>query len=274
MHPLILLISAVAFAADPSPAPAGTPVASPAPLPAPVAPPTAAEDNAAAAEEAGGVDVDVLADPAVARARAQLFQDLRDNGYRKGDHKNNRTVFKSYVPYHPRVIVHDDGWVYLQREPPRIHIPGRTFADQGAPANYLWCILAPTACISIGGWMVGPHKYRSMEGDILDATHQDVLNLNEAVARKQLELRVNNDIPADCEQIWSQKLPEDARRRLLYTYWDTRNDNADGDYARLAIMNFIKGVVMQSSTPFTEDEIVEMNTHRHCTEVFDPRLVR
>jgi len=230
-----------------------------------------APDAAAPADDdEPSVTIEIFADPAVARARAQLFQDLKDQGYRKGDHKDDRTVFKSYVPYHPRVIVHDDGWVYLQREPPRVHIPGKTFADQGAPANYLWCILAPTACVSIGGWMVGPRKYQALEGDILDAVHQDVNKLNDAVARKQLELRVNNDIPADCEQIWAQALPVEIRRRLLYTYWDTRLDTPEGDIARAAIMRFIKGEVMQSGQPFTAAEVAEMNEHRSCRMVFDP----
>lgn len=229
------------------------------------APSTAAPDGPEA-----GVIIEIFADPAVARARAQLFQDLKDQGYRKGDHKDDRTVFKSYVPYHPRVIVHDDGWVYLQREPPRVHIPGKTFADQGAPANYLWCILAPTACVSIGGWLVGPRKYQAMEGDILDAVHQDVNKLNDAVARKQLELRVNNDIPADCDRIWGQELPAESRRRLLYTYWDTRLDTPEGDVARAAIMRFIKGVVMQSGAPFSAAEVAEMNEHRSCRMPFDP----
>lgn len=237
--------------------------------PAAPAPSEAAPDDAEP-----GVTIEIFADPAVARARAQLFQDLKDQGYRKGDHKDDRTVFKSYVPYHPRVIVHDDGWVYLQREPPRVHIPGKTFADQGAPANYLWCILAPTACVSIGGWLVGPRKYQAMEGDILDAVHQDVNKLNDAVARKQLELRVNNDIPADCDQIWGQPLPAESRRRLLYTYWDTRLDTPEGDVARAAIMRFIKGVVMQSGTPFTAAEVAEMNEHRSCRMAFDPGVAQ
>ncbi|MSP55636.1 MAG: hypothetical protein EXR69_08545 [Myxococcales bacterium] len=271
---LYSLLCSAALASDPT-LPAPDPSA-PVPVPpaAPLAVPPLAPSDVASGPAVQTIEVDVLADPGVVRARAKLFQDLKDQGYRKGDHRNDRTVFKPYVPYHPRVIVHDDGWVYLEREPPRVHVPGRTFADQGAPANYLWCILAPTACISIGGWMIGPRKYQSIEGEILDSLHQDVNDLNEAVARKQLELRVNTDIPTDCEQIWSQDLPEDARRRLLYTFWDTRLDNPDGDYARQAIMAFIRGVVMQSSAPFTVGEIDQMHTHRHCTMAFEPRLLR
>jgi hypothetical protein len=241
--------------------------------PVPVAVPAEPTAAAAPADVVGpAVNVDVFADPAVSRARAKLFQDLKDQGYRKGDHKNDRTIFKSYTPYHPRVVVHDDGWVYLQREPPRFHSPGKSFADQGSPANYLLCVLAPTACISLGGWMIGDRKYQALEGDILDAIHGDVNALNEAVARKALELRVNTDIPADCEKIWGEALPADARRRLLFTFWETRLDSPEGDIARKAIMAFIKGEVMQSDLPFTEDEITTMNTQRHCQMVFDPRL--
>lgn len=257
---LVLSVARVALAAD-DPLPVAVPTEPGAT--APPAPPAAAPP---------AVNVDVFADPAVSRARAQLFQELKDQGYRKGDHKDDRTIFRSYTPYHPRVVVHDDGWVYLQREPPRFHSPGKAFADQGSPANYLLCILAPTACISIGGWMIGDRKYQALEGDILDAIHGDVNVLNEAVARKALELRVNTDIPADCEKIWSENLPGDARRRLLFTFWETRLDSPEGDTARRAIMAFIKGEVMQSELPFTEDEIGVMNTQRHCLMAFDPRL--
>ncbi len=237
------------------------------------APPVA---EAAPVEESfvPGVEVEVLADPAVARARAKLFQDLRDQGYRRGDHKNDRTVFKSYTPYYPRVIVHDDGWVYLRREPPRVHAPGKSFSDQGSPAAYLWCILAPTACVSVGGLLISPHKLAAIKGDVLDAVHNDVNALNDAVARKQLELRVNNDIPVDCEQIWAQPIPAEARRRLLFTYWDSRLDTPEGDVARRAVMAFVKGVVMQSEEPFTEAEITEMNAQRQCSMPFDPQLGR
>lgn len=263
----MMLLFGLALAADePAPPPAPAPQAEvvAAPPAAPAAPP----------ENVPSVEVDVFADPMVARARAQLFQDLKDQGYRKGDHRNDRTVFKSYTPYYPRVIVHDDGWVYLKREPPRIHSPGKSFADQGSPAGYLLCVLAPTACVSFGGWMIGERKYAALEGGVLDAIHTDVLKLNDAVARKSLELRVNTDIPADCDTIWSESLPAAERRQLLFTFWDTRVDNADGDTARRAIMAFIKGVVMQSDAPFTPDEVTALNSQRHCAMPFDPSLDR
>lgn len=221
-----------------------------------------------APEDDVDLTVEVWEDPGVARARAALNQALRDEGYRKGEHRNDRTIFRSYTPWAPRVVVHDDGWVYLRREPPRIHSPGKSFADQGVPANYLWCVIVPTACVSVGGWLVSPRKLGAVKEDVLDATHEEVVELNEAVAHHYLQQRVNTDIPADLDTIWSAPLPGAERRALLFGYWDSRVDTPDGDAARVAVERFLRGVVMQSPEPYTEEEITSMNARRVSTRPF------
>ena len=54
------------------------------------------------------------------RKRAELYEALVEEGYtrrrRRGD---DRTVFLSEDPWKPQVFVHDDGWVYFRRQPPR-----------------------------------------------------------------------------------------------------------------------------------------------------------
>ncbi len=208
--------------------------------------------------------VEVWGDSRVAMARAALYQSLRDAGYRKGVHRDDETVFRSYTPWEPRVIVNDDGWVYLKREPPRVHPPGESFSDQGSRAGYLWCVIAPTACISVGGWLVSPTKLNAAKAEVLDATRDEVHALNEAVARHYLERRVNTDIPLDLERVWTAELSVEKRRELLLEYWDSRVDSPEGDRARKAVEAFMRGVVMQSETPFTDAEIAEMNRTRSC----------
>lgn len=259
--PWVLVLAALlhARADEPTPAADDSAAAAPAPAaPAPVAQPTPAP----------GEVIEVWADPEVARAREALALRLKEEGYRKGTHEDDRTVYRSYAPWKPRVIVHDDGWVYVRREPPRVHSPGKSFSDQGSPASYLWCVLAPTACVSIGGWLVSPRKYAAMEGDILDATHAEVNALNEAVARRQLSQRVNADIPGDLDRIWSLDAPAAQRRALIFEFWDTRNDNEAGAAARDAIESFVRGVVQTSSDPFTEAELAQCNSKRHVERVF------
>lgn len=238
------------------------------PVDPPAAEPTPPPADDAADDAAPGEVVEVYGQAAVDRAKAALNQKLKDEGYRKGVHQDDHTVFRSYQPWKPQVVVYDDGWVYLRRQPPRVHSPGHSFADQGSPAAYLWCVLAPTACVSIGGWMVGSRKYEAMEGDILDATHAEVNALNEAVAARELARRINTDIPTDLDHIWKLDLPAERRRALIFTFWDTRNDDRAGDTARDAIEAFIRGVIQQSPDAYTAAEITSYNAERHCRRPF------
>lgn len=208
--------------------------------------------------------------PEVARKRAEVYAALKAQGYRKGRDLGDRTVFLPEEPWRPRVIVHDDGWVYLKRQPPRIHAPGRSFADQGHPAEYLLCIIAPTSCLSLGGWLVGERKLAWQKGEVLDATRDEVRSLNDAVARRELARRLNEDIPADLEAIWGRaELPPEARRNLLYTYWDTRTEGPEGMAARDAVRAFLAGVVQQSDDPFSAAELAALNAGRSSLHPLD-----
>jgi hypothetical protein len=219
-------------------------------------------------------EIDVLAgSPEVQRRRAEVYAALRAEGYRKGRRKGEYQVFNSDVPWGPRVLVHDDGWVITRRAPPRVHPPGRSFADEGSPAEYLWCLLAPPLCVSIGGWTISERKLAPAKAEVLDATHDEVRALNDAVARRALSTRVGSDIPADLEAIWSRAdLPPEQRRLLLFTYWDTRTDTPEGAAARAAVRSFLIAVVQTSDTPFTAQELARLNETRTFRDalVLDP----
>ena len=221
-------------------------------------PPPPAEDGTIVIEEGS---------PEELRRRAELFQELRDGGYRKGKRRGDFTVFNSYVPWEPRVLVHDDGWILVKRAPPRIHAPGRSFADEGKKREYLWCLIAPTACVSVGGWVVSDAKLGPRIAEVYDRTHDEVRSLNDAVARRAMETRLNTQIPADLEAIWGRAdAPVEERRRLLFLYWDTRTDTPEGDAAREAIHAFLEGVVQVSATPYTPEELERLNAGRTSRE--------
>jgi hypothetical protein len=256
-------------------APSATPPPSPVPNPAgPTAPPGAdtpsppAVPDTAGSEPARGSDeLDVVGGtPEIRRKRAELYQQLRDQGYRKGPRKGDYQVFLSPTPWKPRVFVHDDGWVTVKRQPPRIHAPGRSFADEGNRAEYLWCIIAPTACVSIGGWVVSERKLAPQKQAVYESTRAAARELNDAVARDALGKRLNDVIPADLERIWAQPLPGEERRRLLFVYWDTRTDTPEGRAAQAVIRDFLDAVVQSSAEPFTAAELAAWNGTRSSVE--------
>lgn len=262
---MLLLLAGLVFAQDPAP--------SDAPAPAPEAPTGAA--TAPAAPDSGtspppltvkvaGEQIDVTAEQDVLRKRAELFDTLVQEGYaRRRRQGTDRTVFLSEDPWKPQVVVHDDGWVYFRRQPPRVHAPGKSFADQGSPAAYLLCIIAPNACISVGGWLVGERKLGGVKAQVMGATQDKIRAMNDAVARRELGRRLNEDIPNDLDKVWTQKaLTPDQRKVLIFEYWDTRTDTPEGDAAKGAVEAFMRGVVQQSDTPYTDAELTKLNEGR------------
>ncbi len=300
---LLHVLLGLALAADPPPAepaptdggaePAPTPTSAPAPAPtgtdatpAPAAPAPTGTSAAPAppavpaapgaqppplGARVAGEEIDVPEGQEVLRKRAELFEALVEEGYarrrRQGD---DRTVFLSEDPWKPQIVVHDDGWVYFRRQPPRIHAPGKSFADQGSPAAYLLCIIAPTSCVSIGGWLVSDRKLSSVQGEVLVSTQEKIRAMNDAVARRELGRRLNEDIPRDLELVWTRaELAPDQRKALLFEYWDARTDTPEGDAAKEAIESFLRGVVQQSETPYTAEELEALNTKRQSLRPLD-----
>jgi hypothetical protein len=258
-----MLLLSYALAADPAPAvPPAPPVV---PAAAPAAPTDPTED---AIPVAGAENVLVVGDLEVKKARDELVLKLREEGYKRSERKGEYTVFKPDVPWHPQVWLHDDGWLTLKRQPPRIHSPGHSFADQGSPLNYLWCVpTLMTACVSVGGWTIGERKYTAIKSDILDATRDDVQKLNDAVVRQHLGIRLYKDIPGDLDKLWRDATqPPIVRRRMIFLYWDSRVDNDAGFAAKEAIKSFILGVVQPSAEPYSAAELGELNALRQSQD--------
>ena len=237
----MLILCLMAFAQDPA---------------APVAAPPADDDDTP------GMVV-VIEGERIRLAREALDVKLREQGYTRPEHRGDYVVYKAKQSWKPQVWIHEDGWVSIKRQPPRVHPPGRDFADQGSPAEYLWCVLVPTACVSIGGWVVSDRKLARQEQIVYDATRKEVKNLNDAVARANLEKRLDVDIPRDLSTIWSDATrPAADRHLLLFTYWDTRTDTAEGRQARAAVEKFLVETVQTSAEPFSTSELDALNATR------------
>ncbi len=251
---LLLLLSSLALAQDPAPP------AEPAPVsPAPPAAPAAEEEEEAPLP---GAEVTIFSVPEVARARDALVQQLRAEGYRRSERKDGYTIYHHDAPYRPQVVLHDDGWIQVRRERIRIHAPGRRFANEGSPLEYLWCatIIALPYCISPGGQLISKTKLEAFKEEVFDATQVEVRQLNNAVAGHAMEQRLSRDIPAQLEGIWRDgSLPIQTRKDRILALWDTRTDTPEGDAAREAIENFMAAVIQTSATPYTAAELEAFN---------------
>ncbi len=272
---LVLLTPGIALAAD-SPKSAGAggnmesaPDAGPGPASSPAAAVPSSEDATAAdpASPDPDAEITVTAAAPVARARDALFQTLRAQGYRAGRRQGDTVVFRSYVPYHPDVKVHDDGWIEVKRARPRIHPPGKSFADEGSPLAWLWCAL-PVAlpfCVSLSGVLISPARLHALKEDVYQDTHEEVLDLSNAVTATRMDRRLNVDIPAMLEALWAEEqVPAALRRAALLEWWDSRTETPEGEAARDAASAFMDAVVQTSDDPFTLTEINAYNARRSC----------
>lgn len=206
----------------------------------------------------------VTGDAAVMKARDELSLKLRSEGYKRSERDGEYTVYKNDIGYRPQFWVHDDGWILIKPQPIRVRSPGKSFADQGSPLNYLWCIpTLMTACVSLGSGALGPRQYDGIRGDLVDATRPEVERLNDAVVRAHLSSRLYKDIPTDLARIWADETQSYAERhRMLFLFWDSRTENEAGLAARAAIRSFLIGVVQQSPNPFTAAELAALNAKR------------
>jgi hypothetical protein len=256
---MLLLLYSLSLAAEPpAEAPSELPEASPEEIPFEEIP-----FEEIPFEEIPFEEIDVYALPDVARARDELVQQLRQEGYRKSRRYDGYTVYRHNLPYHPTVVIHDDGWIQVKRENIRIHAPGHTFASDGAPLEYVKCIFMPTACISVGGLLISPRKYRGMVEEVYDATRPEVTAFNDAVARNATSRRVNYDIPAMLEGVWQDTgLSPEARRLQIFEFWDSRTDTPEGEQIRQAVEAFMVAVIQRSSTPYTSAELASFNARR------------
>jgi len=265
---MLLSLCLMALAEDPTPTPTPPPPES---TTAPETPTATPEAPVVAPPESetsqGEEEIEIWAVPEVARARDALVQRLRSEGYTRSERKDGYTVYHNDIPYHPRVILHDDGWVELKREKVRVHAPGHRFASEGSKLEYLWCVIpvAWPACISPGGQIISKRKLDPLKADVYDSTHEEVRALNDAVAATALYERISKEIPLILQSTWdNQELSTVEKKERILALWDSRTDTPEGEEVRRSIEAFMIAVIQTSSTPYTSKEVEEFNARRQA----------
>lgn len=218
------------------------------------------DDEDPAADE----EIIVYGELRVARAREAVVAELQELGYdAKIIDRGNHVVYRHAAPWHGEVVLYDDGWMQVKRQPLRVEGRKVPWAREGSPLAWAGCLVYPWACLRVNGAFVGQRKWRGTETRVVARTQATVTEWGDRVADLATERTVDG-LPDALAALWEHGTPLDggpalstyqARRTALVTLWRTRTETVWGAQVRAAIRAFIRGVVQPSDHPFSAAEL-------------------
>jgi hypothetical protein len=236
--------------------------------PAPAEPTTTTESRPV---DGKPMEIIVYGEVLVDRARDQLMETAKDQGYAREIRRDGFTILRHDDPWKGEIRLYDDGRVEVHRQPVRFEPP---FARK-TPLAWLTCVVVPL-CIRPNGQLVSPRKFHAQERRALEAIEPDAVVYNDRIADWATD-RKADQTGAHLADLWTSGKPIDgdvvlesfeARRQAILAYWDSRTDSEWGDQIRARIESFIRGEVQQGEHPFTVAEIDAFNANHRSTRVF------
>lgn len=230
------------------------------------------------AEDDSDDELIVFGDLQIAERKRELDVGIRNQGYRAGDRKDGRTVYRPEIPWKPTVVVHDDGFVQLKRSPVRFAPPGQT--SSSSKLRYLWCLppLTPM-CLRVGGQVVSKKKLDPQKARVLVATHDHVEGWTDAIAAKATSEKVGQTLPDALDRLWLDGVPlrgrdgrhatPDLRRADMLDMWASRTCTPEGDAVAEVIALFLEYEVHDSPFPTTPEEQEAANSATSCSRRLD-----
>lgn len=227
-----------------------------------------------------GQEILVVDDLEVKRRRQEVINQLDELGYEQKRRKDGRTVLVDPVPYHPKVIIDDDGWMYTKRRPvvlTRPDFPDAWWGD--TPLELLTCVVAPYACVRLGGLVISKRKYAHHKELVITATQDEMAAFGDAIAAKAVQDKMYGGLPVQLDGIWldgvgveGEALPSpEERKAAILGMWADRTCTEYGAAIRQQIEAYLIYVIQMSATPLTDDEVVAANTACTCEGVeLDP----
>lgn len=217
----------------------------------------------------------------VTKARAAVVQQLTDMGYdAEVIDRGNAVVYRHHDPWKGEVVLYDDGWMQVKRQP--MYVEGRQmpWARRNTPLAWAGCVLWPWLCVRMGGALYGERKWRQVEDDSVYLLDPKVRNLGDKIADLATGTTVDG-LPDRLQLLWDRGIPLTSpsdpllatpaeRRRAIFEYWASRTDTAWGDQVRDAVEAFCMGVVQRSDDPYTPDELATLRA-AYPQRVFLPR---
>ncbi len=256
-------------------------------------PEEATETDAVSADEPvpfeGIEEITVYAEERVRQAREQVVQQLDHLGYDQAERVGDRQVYRHTDAWKGEVVLHDDGWTVVRRQPLRVEGRAMPWTRANTPVAWAGCFLYPWLCIRSGGATVSKAKWRAVEGRTVESMHGDVRRWNDRIADLHTRRKVGR-LPDAMEELWEKGQPLEvglgqadrgevvgtmAERRLaLFAYWDSRTETVWGGEVRRSVESFCRAVVQRSEHPFSAEELEALNAGRTAEEPFAPSLRR
>jgi hypothetical protein len=258
----MIWLALAAAAEEPAPAPVEPAPVEPAPVePAPVEP---APAPVVSGERPPSEEVVIYGELRVRQARERVERLLEDLGYGadvvdEGDH----VIWRHVEPWKGEVVLWDDGWMQVRRQPMRVEGRRMPWAETDTPLAWAGCVVWPWLCVRLGGGLVGHRKWLGVETKTVGHVHGPVEEWGDRIADLATERTVDT-LPPRLEALWAEGAPLTGgpplatmpeRRAALRDYYLSRTDTVWGDAVRDAVRAFVYAVVQTSDAPYPEDEL-------------------
>lgn len=221
-----------------------------------------------------GEEVLIVGDAAVQRARHEVTLALAAQGYVARRERDGVTVYLHPIPYKPKVMIYDDGFVVIRRRgfaytPPDV---GNVSRGLEIGLRTATCVLAPIFCFHAPGLVMSPARLEQQKEMVVTGVQSEVRTYNDALASRALGDRMQQ-VADLMDAIWLSGQQTDTgevlstpeqRRAALMTLWESRADNEYGDAVRRMVEDFMNYEVQPSPWPFTDAEVSALNERRTC----------
>jgi hypothetical protein len=214
----------------------------------------------------------IVEDLRVEMARAQLNKRMRDLGYKEGQIKEDRVVYRPQSAWKPSVVIHDEAFVIIRRTPPRFE----PWIGAGAPVRYLSCIPPFTPmCLKLSGILVSKRRLQHQKTHVTESIEPMVHTWREAVVDRAMKTRVEEELPGILDGIWHEGLPLDSRDPLLadaegrrdeiLSLWSSRTCTPEGEEVRAVIEDYLVWEIQPSDRPTSQAEVEAANAACACS---------
>jgi len=223
-------------------------------------------------------EIEVISEEEVRRLRNDVERAVEGLGYRKDGWRRGYEVYLHPVPWKPEVWISQDGMVRLKRRRVHFRLPEIGGGAWGwVPVRALACVVAPTACVRVGGQVISDRKLRWHKEEVVTESYGQVVAWQDAIATNATNALIDG-LPTQLDALWEEGVhPEsgelvetmEARRQIILEMWVHRADNRWGLAVREAIGLYLKHVLQDSPHPVTDEELADVNARR----AFGPALV-
>lgn len=224
------------------------------------------------AEPEAGEEIVVYGELRVQEAHDKVVRDLEAMGFTRVKEKDGRLVMRHAQNWKGKAVFHEDGRIQFKRQAPEPSMPD-TFFKQASPlVGWVPCIVVPTACVKVGGWVVSKRKLGAVQSRATDTVAPSLTDLSERHADLAIDRKLDDldgrlvacweaGVPLEGDRSQFLATPEERRAHLL-RFWETRTDTVWGDRMRAPVEGYLRNVVQDSQHPVTADELARINRTR------------